>query len=1098
MAASGASSAGSYVLGLDLGVQSVGWAIIPDEGSGIKLKLGARCFESGTKSSPQVKKSDEDAIRDGEDVSRATTRREARLARRQFWRRTRRATKLFHILQRAGLLPQGESKTPEQRTAILQKLDAELQVSIRQEFGTEIDRIQNDPHVAAQVFPYILRTLALDHKLPPYSLGRALMHLVQRRGFLSNKKATGKKDEEQGVVKQGISDLAKLIDDAGARTIGEYFATTNPDEKRIRARWTARKMFKEEFEKICNAQEKFHPKIFSQTISQPRYNRKKKETTRNELSLRAAIYSAIFFQRPLKSQKGLIGMCELEKGQRRAQMASLAAQRFRYWQKILDLRILAPMVSERSLTTQEAALLANAMEYAESLTFPQVAKAIGLKPSKSSPIKFNLEAGGEKKLKGNTTVARIVEVLGRERWDAVPTERQEQLVSEMLQFQNEDTLAKRLAKVFDFDHNLAHKLAEMPLEADYGSLSSRAIGKLLPLMRDKHLQFATARKEVYGDQKPPASCDLLPPLKKVVPLLNNPVVIRTLTEMRKVVNAIIRKYGKPAAIRVELARDMKKGRKEREDRSRDMRAQETKRERARNDIIREMGIADPKPTDIVKMLLADECGWECPYTGRTITPQSLLGDQSQFDIEHILPLSRSLDNSFANKTLCYHEENRHVKKNQTPFEAYSGDKQKWEEVIARVERFQGKTAEAKKRRFLMDKIPEGFAEKMLSDTRYISKQATQYLACLYGGLIDADGTRRIQVSTGMATSVLRSEWELNKILNDGNEKSRDDHRHHAVDAVVIACCDAKTIQMLERAAAKSEATHSRRRYDASEIAQPWNGFYSDVAQAVAEINVSYRADKQVSGPLHQESNYGIPKSSQQAVAVDGAVADDDDSAGITHVIRKPLTALSAKDVGNIIDATIREMVRDKLQGGAANKVFADEKNLPFMTAHDGRKIPIKKVRVNVSKTTMTLARGKVSERHVTPGSNHHMEVVAVLDKNGNEKEWKGFPVTMFDAYQRVKHKEPVVQRDHGSGKRFKFSLTGGEFLNVRNNDGTFTLWRVRSISGQRILISRHNDARTSKDVEKESGTKPSINTLKGGKAFKVFVDHLGEIHPAND
>ena len=117
-----------------------------------------------------------------------------------------------------------------------------------------------------------------------------------------------------------------------------------------------------------------------------------------------------------------------------------------------------------------------------------------------------------------------------------------------------------------------------------------------------------------------------------------------------------------------------------------------------------------------------------------------MGKHSQFDIEHIIPFSRSLDNSFVNKTLCYHEENRDVKQNQTPYEAYAANETKWQEIIGRVKRFRGPAAHAKLRKFQQKKLDEDFAARMLQDTRYMSRLATEYLGLLYGGQIDADGT----------------------------------------------------------------------------------------------------------------------------------------------------------------------------------------------------------------------------------------------------------------------------------------------------------------------------------------------------------------------
>jgi CRISPR-associated endonuclease Csn1 len=73
-----------------------------------------------------------------------------------------------------------------------------------------------------------------------------------------------------------------------------------------------------------------------------------------------------------------------------------------------------------------------------------------------------------------------------------------------------------------------------------------------------------------------------------------------------------------------------------------------------------LGINSPSGNDIVKYLLAKECEMICPYTGRSISRNGLFGTNPEFEIEHIIPLSISLDDSFVNKTLCFCEENRGV------------------------------------------------------------------------------------------------------------------------------------------------------------------------------------------------------------------------------------------------------------------------------------------------------------------------------------------------------------------------------------------------------------------------------------------------------
>ena len=199
-----------YILGLDLGPASIGWAIIALENGepAAVTAAGVRRFEAGVQGD----------IEAGRDESRATQRRDARSPRRQTWRRQWRERKIFRILSAAGLLPASAlpgntDDSPDARHKLFLDLDKKL----RKQHVPAHDRI------AAHVLPYRLRGLALDEKLDLHAVGRALYHLSQRRGYKSNRKAL-KEDDDRGVVNKGISELAKAISDASARTLGEFFA----------------------------------------------------------------------------------------------------------------------------------------------------------------------------------------------------------------------------------------------------------------------------------------------------------------------------------------------------------------------------------------------------------------------------------------------------------------------------------------------------------------------------------------------------------------------------------------------------------------------------------------------------------------------------------------------------------------------------------------------------------------------------------------------------------------------------------------------------------------------------------------------------------
>ena len=641
-----------YLLGLDLGVQSVGWAVIELDGRERPCavrRAGVRCFDSGVGS--------ESMIAAGKDESANATRRQARQQRRQSWRRARRHLKLLHVLQAAGLLPGDAARTSQERHDLLLRLDKEL----AHEFLIAGDR------VASHLLPYRLRLLALSRPLPPFAVGRALLHLGQRRGFLSNRKTAANRDEDQGEIKAAIGELARQIQTSGAQTLGGYLAQLDPEEEkqRIRKRFTGRQMYLDEFDRIWSAQAAHYPSMTDEW--------------------RDRIHAAIFYQRPLKPQKGMVGTCELEPRCRRAPRASLEAQRFRYLQKVNDLEISTPAGEIWALTDPAHAGLRESLlkllENNVEVEFKTLRSKLGLKKPKGceTDYGFNLEAGGEKRLKGNVTASKLRRVLG-DQYGELSQEQLGGIVDDLIAYEKKDALARRLVARYGVSPEKAEDLADVTLEDGHASLSREALIKVLPLM-EEGVRFATARDRVYsGHARNGAQRDCLPPVLEAVPQLRNPVVRRGLTELRKVVNALIREYGKPHAVRIELARDLKRSREKREQMTVQNRRNESARDDAERRIMEQLGIEKPRPGDILKVRLADECNWECPYTGKSISMESLIGPSPQFDIEHIIPF-RLLDNSFNNKTLCDVKENRDVKQHRTPYQAYACNEQRWGEIV---------------------------------------------------------------------------------------------------------------------------------------------------------------------------------------------------------------------------------------------------------------------------------------------------------------------------------------------------------------------------------------------------------------------------------
>ncbi len=1073
-----------YVLGIDLGSASLGWAAIGLDKTGMATNLmraGVRLFDPAVTGD----------IEKGQDESNAVARRAARLIRRQFRRRAARQSELFRLLQHQGLLPHyvgAEADSSEQRHVLLNALDLELEVK----WAKSGD---NEALVAIELPLYLLRKTALDTALEPYELGRVFYHLSQRRGYRSNRKeqASGKeisgnrkKADDLGAVEGGIKELEDAM--RSFRTLGEYFASLDPHTQKVRRRWTARKMYEDEFAAIWERQSAFHPELLTDDLLHQ-------------------IKRLLFYQRPIKAQSHLIGGCELEPGERRAAWATLEAQQFRVLQKVNDLEIILPgQVTGVPLTAEQRQTVLDLLERAETASFDKIRKALKLEKN----IGFNLQRGGETKLKGNLTNAHMAVVFA-ERWAEMSDADKMQAVEDWRTIPQDDSLVRRAIEHWKLDETGARWLADKPAPNGYSMYSRKAIRKLLPLMATG-MRFKAAEKEVYGNRLTGGEVyDRIPPVRDALRTLRNPAVERALTELRKVVNSLVSEYGKPTEVRIELARDLKKPRHERAKAISYNRDREKQRTTAKEKMLREVGpgFQNPSRADVEKALLWEECQGECPYTGKRFPFSSLFGENPPLQVEHIIPFSRIPDDSFQNKTLCYHEENQH-KGNRTPFEAYT-DPAQYEAILHRVKNWKTHNP-GKQRRFELRTLEEleGFSERQLNDTRYASKLACELVGTLYGGRnIETDsGSRQVVfASSGMVTATLRKGWGLEAILREAapsangqnRGKPRTDHRHHAIDAVTIALSRPKMIAALSSFNAQ-DPYWPRTGRTAPKIQSPWKDFVDSIRPHFEQMLVSHRPEHRLTGALHDETNYGRPRK--------------EGGKDVVH-IRKQVVGMSAGDIENIVDSAVREVVRAKAVsfGGDLKKWTPKEGNedWPLLKTKTGKFIPIKRVRIKKSLGVETIGKGNRT-RNVALSSNHHVAIFALLDERGKENRWESVIVSLFDAMERmeaIKHKRtnlPLILKFYPEAGDyvFKFSLMGGDTILLhkdcdhKKNLCNPTVWRLRTIaSNGQLALVRINDARLKSDIQKaKEWWAPMQDALRGLDAVKVVIDSLGRIHQA--
>lgn len=995
------------VLGLDLGPTSIGWALLHlecDEDGKIlrdqedflinaKIKdIGVRIFPATTDDKTKAPKNQK--------------RRASRLQRRLVARKAQRRNDIRSFLMEHGLLPELSAATSAAR----------------------FDELGD---------PFELRVRALDEKLEPHQIGRAIYHLAKRRGFLSNRKSGTTK--EDGVVLGGIKEVREAMEAGGHRTLAEYLVTLPKKRKHF----THRAMTEDEFETIWNVQYQFHPDILT-----------------NELH--AKLKNAIFYQRPLKLQRGLIGKCTFETDKKRCDIARQAAQRMRYWQDINNLAWQDQQtLSWQTLTQEQKILLAEEFEQSKEVSYKKLRKLLKL----SDDININLD----KKLYGNKTAYAFRKAIPA-RWDALNEEEQDRLTEDLFRIQNENGLRRRLKEFWQFSDEDIKKLEDVwyQLEDGYSRLSLKAINKVLPKMKEG-LRYDQAVLEVYGDHRKQFGGDESQKLPLPPKDLRNPIVFKALCELRKVVNAVIREYGRPDIIRIEMARDLKLTEKQKEKAIQQNRSNEKANQEAAAYISQRMGISpeNVSGTDKFKYRLWKESNERCPYTGKLI-PLSSLFDDGVVDIEHIIPYSRCYDDSYMNKTICDAKFNREVKLNRAPGEIFDTESEEHYQLMQRISCL----PRGKQRKFTMTAEQLNTTDwvgRQLSDTRYICREARGYLLQLFPSSNDENAY--VQVVAGGATANLRRVWGINAILSDGDidVKNRWDHRHHALDALVVALCDRGLYQMISKLAGRNR---DMMRYILKGIGEPWRGFLDDVNAAAEGIVVSHAPTRRVRGQLLEDTAYGATQ-----------------TPGV-YVVKKALASITLPAIKAIVDKGVKELVELRLSqyGGDLKKAFADT------LYHKDGKTPIRNVRCFVAMSPDTVvgikdAEGKEYKYYPLAG-NHHVDIFENIDTG----ERKAVLVPRFYAAKRG-----WKPADLGSEWNKLFSLCANDYVEFRGDKGELRILRIQKMSGggdTRVDMRPPEDARS--DYIK--GTSVALTTSNGLRKIvrKLQVDPLGRLREAKD
>ena len=1050
-----------YRLGLDLGTNSIGWCVLDLEADGKPVGVrdcGVRIFTDGR--DPQS------------GTSLAADRRMARGARRNRDRYKLRRRDLMDALVRHGLMPKDEDARKKLLTTFVKNKKGRL--------------------VKRTVDPYDLRARGLDEALTSHELGRAIFHLAQRRGFKSNRISDAGDDDESGMVKSAGARLAVLMENEGTRTLGEYLHRRHQDRLGVRARlrgtgakseydlYPQRGMLEAEFDALWAAQAERNGALTD--------------------AARDDIRAIVFRQRPLRPQ--VPGKCALDpaadpkdKDGFRAPWALPLAQQFRILQELAHTRVVSADQSERSLTKDERDTLLAQLQAKNKVTFTAMAKSIDL----GADQWFNLEAPNRKDLKGDETAAVLdaKKVLDKG-WRPLPLEVQTEIVERLLAEPDEAKLVDWLMTKHEFDEDKAARLAGARLPQSHCRLGRRALSRLAPIMEDQGLGYADAAAEAgyhHSDRRPGNPLDKLPYYGEALAdhmigtgdpahddetrhgRIANPTVHIGLNQTRRLVNKLIEVHGPPAEIVVELARELKLN-KEQKDRVRKEQADNTQANDKRRAKIEEQGLAD-NGENRMRMRLWEELNPDdpldrrCPYTGEVISIEKLFSPA--VEIEHILPFSRTLDNSAANRTVAMRYANR-AKGNKSPHEAFgrsptvAGHAYDWSAILGRA----GAMPRNKRWRFGADAMTrfeneeQGFIARQLTDTQYLARVAREYLC----HVCDAN---KVWAIPGRLTAMLRWWWGLDSVLSDANLKNRTDHRHHAVDAVVAAVTDRGLLNRISREAARGEEEDRKRDRLMADTPEPWENFRDDVRAAVNGIVVSHRPDHGRAGKLHEETAYGL-------------VADPEAEEGYNLVYRKPLASLNKNEIGRIRDRNLRARIQAHVEATPEGTKLEDALR-DFGDKHDIRRVRLLKKEQGVIK----IADGAGEPyKALSPGDNHHVDILALPDGS-----WTGWGVTVFEANQH-NGEAPPWKEAHPAARRMARICRGDLLkLDAPKGDEIMRVVRLEPVAG-RLRLAGHLE---SGNLEKRHAdpedpfrwTFASWSRLKEWQARKVHVDVLGRV-----
>ena len=956
------------ILGLDLGVSSIGWSVIAVDENGDPseiLGMGSRIIPLST--------DDANEFSTGNAISKNQKRTQRRTARKGYDRYQLRRENLTVELRKLHMLP-------DEKLIKLPILDL---WTLRADAATE------------------------GHKLSLPELGRILYHINQKRGY-KHAKADEAGDKQQTDYVAAVNSRHAMIKQKH-QTIGQYLAeeikkSEVVSEKgkfytfRTKEQVFPRKAYEEEFDQIIAVQRQFYPDVLTDTT----INR-----LRNEI---------IFYQRNLKSCKHLVSLCEFEKheyknkggktifdGPKVSPRTSPLAQICRIWEFVNSISLENGHKEKKELSLEEKQKVVNFLDNNEKMTATDFSKLLGLGKKNEWDLKRYFGKNG---VKGNETKVSLRKALKDlpnvedllqfnlllENSNYVNEATGEVLKVISPSFQNEplydlwhtiysisdkDELANAINKKFGIsDENIIQQLFKIDfVKPGFSNKSAKAIRRILPFLQQGLMYSEACAEAGYNhsnaltkaENETRALLERLPQIKKNE--LRQPVVEKILNQMVNVVNAIYDDYGTIDEIRVELARELKQSKDERNTTFNNIAKRERENKGFAERIKNEYGLI-PNRNKIEKFRLCEESDYKCFYCGQTVNAKEfLLG--SDVEVEHVIPKSLLFDDSFANK-VCACRKCNAKKGNKTAFDFMkSQSENEFNNYVSRVEEYykNGKISRTKHDHLLtpQTEIPSDFIERQLRQTQYISKKALEMLK---------EVCRNVYATSGSVTDFIRHTWGYDEILHQLNFdrykkgglteirefdnkgeihkeeriqkwSKRLDHRHHAIDALVIAMTKQSIIQRLNHLNTERDAMFQEVEKQSVEwkndfsLLQEWlrerkHFSTKDVASKVADILISFKAGKRVATTGKRiKYEKGQKKILQEGIVIPRGALSEESVYGKIKVIdpHKPLKFLF-ENPQTIVSPQIKDVIVNRLLKfeNDPKKAIAFIKKEPLTTA----------------------------------------------------------------------------------------------------------------------------------------------------------------------